>query len=283
MVGSKNKIGTVLKVIFILFFSFMFLLPLWLILTASFEESMSFTKNGYSLVINQFSVAAYQKLFADNLFWSSFLNSFWVTAVTVVLSLFVNTLTAYVLHEKQLPFHRMLNFLFVFTMFFNAGMIPTYLVIKSLKMTDSFLALILPASLGVYNILLIRSYLYSLPKAMEESAHMDGATHMQVLIHIILPVALPVIITTGLITLISKWNSWMDVLIYISKTDGQKFWTVQYYLRYLREAAEDPTGALRMENLLSAAIVVTVLPVVALFPVLQKYFANGIALGAVKG
>lgn len=281
---TKRHLISALKGLFILIFSFLFLLPLWLMVTSSLEESLSFARHGYSLIVYEWSFAAYRMLFRDSLFWSSFLNSFWVTASTVALSLVVNTLSAYVLSKKELPFHKLLNVLFVFTMFFSAGMIPTYLIIRSLGMTDSFLALIVPPALGVYNILLIRNYLYSLPRAMEEAAHIDGANYFQVLWRVLVPVCKPVLVTTALITLIAKWNSWMDVLLYIGKTEeGHAFWTVQYYLRYLREAVDATNSDVRGEQILSASIVVTVLPVAVLFPFVQKNFSGGISLGAVKG
>ncbi|MBE7087674.1 MAG: carbohydrate ABC transporter permease [Clostridiales bacterium] len=293
MVGSKNKTGLVLKAIFIIVFSFIFILPLWLVFTASLESSEMFARNGYGLWIYNFSVKSYEVLFAKPQFWVSFGNSFWITISTVVLSVVVNTLTAYVLAEKDLPFSKFLNFLFVFTMFFNAGMIPTYLTIKSLGMYNTVWALIIPPALGVYNILLIRNFLYSLPKAMTEAAVIDGANYFQVLIKVIVPVSMPIIVTTALITLIAKWNSWMDILLYISKTDKNsagifQFWTVQYYIRtLLNEVEASGTGAdgsfINGKQVLSASIVVTILPVVLLFPLLQKYFANGITLGAVKG
>ena len=283
MVGKKNTLGGVIKIIFIIVFTFVFILPIWLTITSSFEDSISFARHGYSLRIYQFSAVAYQKVFQDTLFWSSMLNSVWVTLLTVTLSLILNVMCAYVLSQKAIPFHKALNTIFVLTMFFNAGMIPTYLVIKSLKMTDSFLALILPATVSVYNILLIRNYLYSLPKSMEEAALVDGGNYMQILLQIIIPVSKPVIITTAFITLIYKWNSWMDVLIYIKKTEeGQMFWTVQYYLRHLRESLST-SSSVGDQQMMSASIVVTLLPVIFLFPSLQKYFVNGVSAGAVKG
>ena len=282
--GHKIRVSAVEKGIFIAVFTFIFLLPLWLMLTSSFEESLSFARHGYSLVVYSFSTAAYEILFSDSLFWSSMLNSVWVTLATVALSLVVNVLTAYALSKKEMPLHKFFNFLFVFSMFFNAGMIPTYLIIRSLGMVDSFLALIIPPALGVYNILLIRNYIYSLPRAMEEAAMMDGANWFQLLWDVVIPVSKPVIVTTAFITLISKWNSWMDILLYISKTEeGHAFWTVQYYLRYLREAVGATNSAVGSDQVLSASIVVTVLPVCILFPFLQKNFSSGISLGAVKG
>ncbi len=283
MVGKKNTLGSVIKIIFIVVFTFIFILPIWLTITSSFEDNISFAQHGYSLIVHNFTTIAYQKVFQDGLFWSSMFNSFWVTCAAVVLSLILNTTTAYALYHKNMPFHKTLNTVFVLTMFFNAGMIPTYLVIKSLGMTDSFLALILPVTVSVYNILLIRNYLYTLPASMEEAALVDGDNYVQILWSIIIPISKPVIVTTAFMTLIFKWNSWMDVLIYISKTEeGHKFWTVQYYLRTLRDSVSKSTD-IGGEQILSASIVITLLPVVLLFPSLQKYFVTGISAGSVKG
>ena len=293
MVGSKNKTGLILKIIFLVVFTFIFVLPLWLVLMASLEDGLTFAKNGYSMWIKILSFNNYEMLFGKAQFWVSFGNSFWITIVTVAISIVVNTLTAYVLAEKELPFSKTLNFLFVFTMFFNAGMIPTYLTIKALGMYNTVWALIIPPTLGVYNVLLIRNFIYSLPKAMTEAAVIDGANYFQVLIKVILPISMPVIVTTALITLIAKWNAWMDILLYISKSettaDGiYSLWTVQYYIRtLLNDVAATGSNAsgelLNGKQVLSASIVITILPVVLLFPLLQKYFANGITLGAVKG
>ena len=283
MVGKKTTLSGVIKIIFIILFTFVFVLPIWLTVTSSFEEGISFAKHGYSLMIYKFDPIAYQKVFEDSLFWSSFINSVWITVVTVAISLVLNVTSAYVLSQKAIPFHKALNTIFVLTMFFNAGMIPTYLVIKALRMTDSFLALILPITVSVYSILLIRNYLYSLPKSMEEAALVDGGSYLQILWNIIIPVSKPVIITTAFMTLIYKWNSWMDVLIYIKKTEeGRAFWTVQYYLRHLRESLST-NASIGSQQMMSASIVVTLLPVIFLFPSLQKYFVNGVAAGSVKG
>lgn len=286
MVGNKNTVSNILKAIFIAVFTFIFVLPIWLMITSSFEDTIEFSRHGFSLIVHKFTLIAYKEVFSDGLFWSSMFNSVWVTVVTVALALVLNVMSAYVLYQKKMPFHKTLNTIFVITMFFNAGMIPTYLIIKSLGLYDTFLALILPATVGVYNILLIRNYLYTLPKSMEEAALVDGANYAQILWRIIIPVSKPVIVTTAFITLIYKWNSWMDILIYISKTsEGEKFWTVQYYLKVLRDSVggtstgDTASGA----QILSASIVITLLPVVILFPSLQKYFVTGVSAGAVKG
>ncbi len=285
MVGSrKNYVALSAKAVIMLVLSLFFIIPLWLVLTGSFTEEFTFIRNGYSLGIEKFSLDAYSYVLGNEYVLRAMLNSLLVSAATVALAVCVNTLTAYVLAEKDLPGHRFLNFFFVFTMFFNAGMIPTFLVIKGIGLYDSLLALILPGALMVYNILLIRSYLYSVSSALKEAALIDGATSVQVLMKVMIPLSTPIIITTGLISLVIKWNSWFDVLIYLD-AQSKHLWTLQYVVRQiLTEFASFSTDVSAPSNTVkNAIIIVTILPLLLPFPFFQKYFANGIAFGGVKG
>lgn len=285
MLKSKHKFWTfAFKAVVFALTAVFFLVPLWLILTGSFTEEFTFIKNGYSLGIGQFSLDAYTFLFNNELFLSSFRNSIIVSGSYLILSLIINTMTAYVLSEKKLPGHKWLNFLFVFSLYFNAGMIPLYLVIKNVGLYDSMWAMILPGSLSVYNVLLIRNYFYGISPSLKESASIDGASPMQILWHIIMPISKPILITTGLMSLVIKWNSWMDVLLYLDASSKEK-WTLQYVVRQVLTQFSnfnaDPGAP--SNTVKSAAIVLTVLPMLILFPVFQKYFQNGIASGSVKG
>ena len=159
MLKTKHKFLTLLFRLVVLTLSgIFFLVPLWLILTGSFTEEFTFIKNGYSLWIEEFSLDAYNFLFNNELFLSSFKNSIIVSVTFLILSMVVNTMTAYVLSEKRLPGHKLLNLLFVFSLYFSAGMIPLYLVIKNVGLYDSMWDMIIPGSLSVYNVLLIRNY-----------------------------------------------------------------------------------------------------------------------------
>lgn len=285
MLKSKHKFWTfAFKAVVLALTAVFFLVPLWLILTGSFTEEFTFIKNGYSLGIGQFSLDAYAFLFNNELFLSSFRNSIIVSGSYLILSLIISTMTAYVLSEKKLPGHNWLNFLFVFSLYFNAGMIPLYLVIKNVGLYDSMWAMILPGSLSVYNVLLIRNYFYGISPSLKEAASIDGASPMQILWHIILPISKPILITTGLMSLVIKWNSWMDVLLYLDASSKDK-WTLQYVVRQVLTQFSnfnaDPGAP--SNTVKSAAIVLTVLPMLILFPFFQKYFQNGIASGSVKG
>lgn len=285
MVKSKyNFIVVAFKIVVLAILGIFFIVPMWLVLTGSLTEEFTFIKTGYSLGIGKFSLEAYEFVLGNADVIRALINSIIVCFSFVVLSVIVNTLTAYVLAEKNLPGHGWLNMLFVFTMFFNAGMIPTYLVIKGVGLYDSLLALILPGTLSVYNVLLIRNYFYSVSPALKEAASIDGASQMQILIRTMLPISAPIVITTGLISLVTKWNSWMDVLLYLNASSKDK-WTLQYVVRQIltefSSFNSDPNAP--VNTVKSAIIVITVLPLLIPFPFFQKYFANGITLGSVKG
>lgn len=281
----KHKVlNAVFKTTVILVLGVFFLVPMLLVLTSSFTDEITFIKDGYSLGIGKFSFEAYKFVFENESVRQAMINTLIVCFTFVVLSVIVNTLTAYVLSEKKLPGHNGLNMLFVFSMFFSAGMIPTFLVVKGVGLYDTLWALILPGTLSVYNVLLIRNSFYTISPAIKEAAEIDGATPIQILWHVILPISKPIIITTGLMSLVLKWNSWMDVLLYLDASSKDK-WTLQYVVRQIMTEFSsfntDPSAP--ANTVKNAIIVITVVPLVVLFPFFQKHFQNGITTGSVKG
>ena len=273
-----------MKILVIALLGLFFITPMWVVVTGSFTDEIMFLKDGYSFGIGKFSLEAYKFIFSNDNILRAILNSVIVCVAMVMLSVIVNTLTAYVLAERDMPGHSFLNMLFVFTMFFSAGMIPTFLVIKGVGLYDTLLALILPGALSVYNVLLIRSYFYGVSPALKEAAYIDGASHWSILLKVMLPISMPIIITTGLISLVTKWNSWMDVLIYLDASSKDK-WTLQYVVRQILtefSSFSADTNA-PSETVKNAIVIVTVLPLLIPFPFFQKYFANGITIGSVKG
>ena len=285
--NKKIRVTTVANYVLMTGISLLFLIPFWVVFTASFTDEITFNLTGYSLVIGKFSLDAYKfLLFREATFLRSIFNSVLVTVLTVFLSMIVNILTAYALSRKAMPGHKVLNVLFVFTMFFNGGMVPTFLVVKGVGLFDTIWALILPQALGVYNALLIRNYFYSIPASMEEAAVIDGAKSIQVLFMVIIPVSKPVILTTALMTAVTKWNSWMDVLLYLSYS-SKHLWTMQYMVRQILTDIEGLVGStgeiLPTQTVQSAAIIVSVVPLLLVFPFVQRFFRDGLTMGAVKG
>ena len=285
MVGDKKNYPMMaMKVLIIALLAVFFLVPFWLVITGSFTEEFTFIKDGYSFGVGKFSLDAYKFIFANEHVMRALLNSVLVCVAMVTISIVVNTVTAYTLAERDMPGHTFFNLFFVFTMFFSAGMVPTFLVIQGIGLYDSLWALILPGALAVYNIPLIRSYFYGVSPSLKEAAYIDGATHVQILLKVMLPISMPIIITTGLISLVTKWNSWMDVLIYLDASSKDK-WTLQYVVRQILTefssfSADETAPSNTVKN---AIVIITVMPLLIPFPFFQKYFANGITIGSVKG
>ena len=286
MVAAKKKTaGIIIKAIAILVFSAFFIIPLWLVLMASLTDSVTFIQNGYSFWPRKFSFGSFAYVFKNPLVVRGLLNSVFATVSVTTLSVIVNTAAAYVLHEKNLPGHKILNMFFVFTMFFNTGMIPIVLVIRELGMYNTLWVLVIPAVLNVYNILLIRNYFYSVPASMKEAPMIDGADQFQIFIRIMVPVSTPIIATTGLMAFVLKWNSYMDVLYYVSK-DNTSLWTIQFVIQEMLadfKAFSDESGVMSKGVIQSATMIITILPLMVIFPFLEKYFVDGMTIGAVKG
>lgn len=271
------------KIAVIAAFTAVFIIPLWLVVMASITDATTFNRNGYAFIARAYSLKAYINIFKDPAILRGLFNSVWATVSVTVLSIVVNTSTAYVLHEKNMPGHKFLNTLFVFTMFFNTGMIPIVLVIMKLGLHDTPGVLVIPAVINVYNILLIRNYFYSVPTSLKEAPLIDGANQLQIFVRIMVPVSTPIIATTALMAFVTKWNSYMDVLYYV-KYGHEELYTIQFVVQQMFETWS-AVGSEASSKVVtqSATIVVTILPLMLLFPLLQKYFVDGMTIGAVKG
>ncbi len=293
MKGIVSKGETALRTInwiLIIFFCFLFLLPFWLVLMSSVTDEMTFVINGYVLVPKKFSLEGFKFIFgASDLILGSIKNSVIISLTATALTVVIVTMTAYVLSKKYLPGVKWLSLLFVVTMFFSGGTIPSYLVIRSIGLYDTIWALIIPSIGNVFYIVLMRSYFYSLPAALEEAAVIDGASNMQILLRIFVPLSLPMVATIGFFTFVDRWNSWMDALIYLGPS-SQKLWPVQYVIKRLLEDMQGLLGSsigslseAPAQTAKSAGVIITVAPLVVIFPIVHRFFVGGITVGAVKG
>lgn len=218
----------------------------------------------------------------------AYANSAVITLLGTAASLFVTILTAYPLSKKYLPGRNIIMAIFFFTMLFHGGLIPTYMVVRGVKLIDKIGALILPSLMMINYIIILRTFFTSIPESLEESAKIDGCSDIGILFKIVIPLSLPAIATFALFYAVARWNSWFDVLIYIN--DRSKY-TLQIVLReiLLLSQVTELTSETAFENmppLLSlqmATTVVAILPMMILYPFLQKYFVKGIMIGAVKG
>ena len=293
MKGIVSKGETALRTInwiLIIFFCFLFLLPFWLVLMSSVTDEMTFVINGYVLVPKKFSLEGFKFIFgASDLILGSIKNSVIISLTATALTVVIVTMTAYVLSKKYLPGVKWLSLLFVVTMFFSGGTIPSYLVIRSIGLYDTIWALIIPSIGNMFYIVLMRSYFYSLPAALEEAAVIDGASNMQILLRIFVPLSLPMVATIGFFTFVDRWNSWMDALIYLGPS-SQKLWPVQYVIKRLLEDMQGLLGSsigslseAPAQTAKLAGVIITVAPLVVIFPIVHRFFVGGITVGAVKG
>ncbi len=233
---------------------------------------------------------AYVSIFKDGGLTYAMIYSVFVTFLFTVLGMVVCTCAAYPLSKKRLKGKTFFTFLLMFPMYFGAGLIPTYLLFSSLNMLDTMWVLIFPLIYSPYNMLIMKTSLQtSIPESLEESAFLDGATNLQILTRIVLPLSKPVIATLSLFYAVGRWNSYADNIYYI-RTDALKM--AQYKLsQMVSSAAEAQTISLSEaaavtstpEVLQAAAIMVVTIPIICIYPFLQKYFVKGVMVGAVKG
>lgn len=265
------------------------LLPIWNLAVVSVSEQAPVISGRVRLLPIGFRTDAYQYVIRSKQFFSSLGVSFFVTFTGSLLAVTCSVLAAYPLSKKRLPGRKALLLIFIFTMMFSGGIIPSYLLIRRLNLVNSVWSLILPQLISVYNLLIVKNYLEALPEALEESAKMDGAGQLRILWSIVLPMAKPVLATVFMFFVVSYWNSYFDAKMYITK---RELMPIQQYLQMIIFEAQNPagdyamdSGALNMapQSIINATVVCAMIPMLILYPALQKYFEKGATVGAVKG
>jgi putative aldouronate transport system permease protein len=266
-----------------------FIIPILQVLTNSLSPPDVINSYGFHLIPTKFDLSGYKTVLQDDRIWTAYgytiIRTLLGTSITVLLTF----LGAYPLSKALLPNRKLWTSLIVVTMFFSGGMIPSYLLVKNLGMMNSMWALVLPAAISTYMLLVTRSFLAGLPDSLEESAKIDGANDILILFRIILPLSLPIIATVALYSAVSNWNAWFDAMIYIQ---DQKKQVLQIILRNILLVGTDPmleqasSGnklTVSAENLKMATLMVSILPILVVYPFLQKYFIKGALIGSIKG
>jgi putative aldouronate transport system permease protein len=257
----------------------------------SLSDSKASMGGGIFLYPRQLSLLSYKLLFKTEQIFIAFKNTGLKTLLGTSLSVMLSALTAYPLSLPRFRGRGFFSMMIFFTMLFSGGMIPTYLLIKDLGLIDSYLVYILPGAMSAYNMFILRNFFQSLPQSMEESAFLDGANVLQIFIKIILPLSKPALAAVTMFYGIENWNSYMDGILYINDSKMQ---LLQVYLRQLISAAGGKGALGDLNNLSTAAtltedtmkmtvIAVSVIPVLIVYPILQKYYTKGVLVGAVKG
>ena len=243
-------------------------------------KPLGFTLKGYMLVLGNSGIK------------NGFLVTFFVVIVGTTCNMIFSLLFSYVLSRRNLTWHSVITLLAVFTMFFNGGMIPTYIVVRDLKLIDSLWSLILPGLISTYNVIILRTALRSVPAELEESAKLDGAGDLRILVNVLIPVIIPTIAAITLFYMVGHWNAWSNALIYI-KTPTK--FPLQLVLRSILirnqtegamsgEAYYAPGEDYAARMLLKySTVIVSIIPIVCVYPFIQKYFTTGVMIGAIKG
>lgn len=276
--------------------SLLALLPFILLIIISFTDDKTALANGYSYFPKKWSLGAYQYLFQDlGRYGKAYGMTILVTVIGTSVCLLITSLLAYMLSKKELPGVRILNFLVIFTMLFNGGLVPTFMIYTQVfHIKNTLWALLVPnLLLSAFMVMLVRNYFEnSIPEELYESARIDGANEFYIFFKIVLPLSVPILATVGLMTGIAYWNDWQNGLYYLSKDQGAHLYTIQNILNEINtnisflasnnvggiDSSQLPTTTARM-----AIAVIGILPVLIIYPFFQKYFAKGLIMGAVKG
>ncbi len=261
--------------------------PVWYVIVASFSNSTEIAKNpGIMFWPKTFELHAYRMVFVHPMFRRGFLNTIRILAVGIPFSMFLTLLCGYFMSLKGMKLKGILVGFITFTMFFGGGLIPDYLNIKSLGLTDTLWSLIVPGALSVYNAIICKTAIQALPDSLSESAYIDGASDIRIMFQIVTPLIKPTLAVLTLYYTVGKWNNWFSASIYIRK---EELMPIQNVLRGILLSNSQDDG-LRgdqydkfAETIKYAAIVISSIPIMCIYPFLQKYFTKGVMIGAVKG
>lgn len=287
--GSRVFDG--LNAFLLLLLVFVTLYPIYYIFIVSISDGNLVTRGVIKFFPRDITFDAYKVVFNDPAIWRSYGNTILYTTVGTSINLVMSALCGYVLSRKDLYGRNAFIFLVVFTMFLSGGLIPLYLVVNKLGLIDTMWALVLPPAINTFNMIIMKTFFEGIPIALQESAHLDGANEFQVLFKIILPLSLPVMATMVLFYSVQHWNSFFPALIYLN--DSKKF-PVQILLRNIVIGGEFADQSTSIGNSASnfrvvatnykfAVIIISVFPILCVYPFLQKYFVKGAMIGALKG
>ncbi|MBE5884488.1 MAG: carbohydrate ABC transporter permease [Lachnospiraceae bacterium] len=279
-VKPKRKITPfgVFNTILFIFISFLILIPIWKVLVDSLDAAAGY---GMRLWPQKFTFGAYEMILTRVDLYRPFLISLLVTVVGTLVGLILSTLGAYVLIQWDMPGRNLFSWMLLFTMLFNGGMIPTYVVMMDLHLTDTLWSVILPLGINVYNLVLMRNFFEGIPASLYESAKLDGCSPMGIFFRIVLPLSKAALAAIGLMFAVSYWNDYTNFKLYIT---NNKLFNFQMKLRSMVMESDLPMddGSLSPNTLQNAAIIVAVIPFMILYPFCQDYFVKGVNVGAVK-
>ncbi|WP_438446948.1 carbohydrate ABC transporter permease [Gorillibacterium sp. sgz5001074] len=265
-------------------------IPFIHVIAVSFATPEEYVRKTFMLFPTAFSLEAYRFIFSTNTVFRSLWVTVGITVVGTLVSMLVTSCMAYGLARKDLGGRRVLMFLVVFTILFNGGMIPSFLIVKQLGLIDSYAAMIIPSTVSAFNLIIMRNFFMGLPDGLEESAKIDGCNDIGILVRIVLPLSKAVLASVGLFYAVGYWNTFMQAVLFV---DDYAKWPIQVLLRQIVIMAAGLSSNPEMmtqdyvpppeQTIKMAVIVVATVPVLAVYPFLQKHFAKGALLGSIKG
>ena len=290
--SKKDKLLLVIFYALTVIFSLLCLYPFYQVIISSFADETTLIKEGYRFIPSKFSLDAYKTLFASKEILLSYAVTIGITVVGTLLNLFVTAICAYALSGRKMKYRNVFNFIFYFTMLFSGGMIPSYILITNyLHLNNNLLVYIIPSALNVWNMFLLRNFFNEIPQELIESAELDGASEFKIAMTVIIPLSTPALATIGLFTALGYWNMWMESMLYM---DNSSYYTLQYIIVRMVNNISAATNlgksglsagmvSVPANTLRLATAVVTIGPIVFLYPFLQKYFVAGLRTGSIKG
>lgn len=287
-----SRIFDIANMLILLLSALVCVIPFIYIIAGSFTASEELLRKGFILFPSKFSLDGYRFIFSTNTILSSLAVTMYITLFGTLLNLIFTCMMAYSLSRRDLIGRRTIMLMVIFTMLFSGGMIPTFLVVKAVGLLNSLWSLMIPSLINAFNLIILKNFFQNLPEGLEESAKIDGCSDPGILVRIVLPLSMPAIATFSLFYAVSHWNTFFQALMYIN--DSEK-WPIQVWLRqivilsqgggvgdssadYASEYGPPPGQVIKM-----AVIVVSTVPILLVYPLLQKHFAKGVLLGSIKG
>lgn len=261
------------------------LYPIILVVSSSLSLPEAVVRGEVWLFPKGFTLDAYKAVVADKEIWGSYYNTVWYVVVGTSINIFMTVLMAYPLSRKLFKPRRIVMLLVTFTMFFSGGLIPHYLVVQKLGLVDTRWALVIPAAISTYNLILVRTFFENIPEELHEAAKIDGSSEGVSFLRIVLPLSKPILAVMVLYYAVAHWNSYFNALIYLNNS---KLYPLQMILRKIliqldvSDMTNDTAGELIGETVRYASIIVSTVPILCLYPFLQKYFVKGVMIGAIK-
>lgn len=294
--SPSRKVFLILNYVFLALSGILCILPFINLLAISFSSATPVSMGEVSFWPKEFTLKSYEFIMQNTTFFKSFFVSIARVALGVTVNLLLIVLTAYPLSKSKNQFRarNIYSWFFVITILFNAGMIPTFLIVRYTGLKNTIWSMILPGALPVFSMLVVMNFLRGLPKELEEAAYLDGASHIQTLFHVILPLLKPALATVALFSIVSHWNSWFDGMLYMSRPEQQPLMT---YLRTIivnpslflsnstsvSSALSEASQYINTRTIRAAQLIIAAFPMLVVYPFIQKHFTTGLVMGSVKG